>query len=142
MPLHSKWACIFSIRGRARYLDMVQLFADGTLDRYPVGSICLDAPLVLLNPEHPDGNDTRPSAIAQACDLFTDPMCYRILRLVEQDIAEKKLFKGYEPLFYSVSSMDEHNQPQAVHGIPYGEALMCLRDLSAPATRQQRHNRL
>lgn len=131
-PLFSKWACIFSTKERARYLDMVKLYADGTLDTYPTGSICLDAPLVLLNPEHPKFNPTRPSNIAQACDLFTDPICYAILRLVETDIMERKLYKAVDPLFYSVSAMDDRYSPTAVHAVHYGEALAFLRDLSAP----------
>lgn len=133
LPMFSKWACIFSAKGGARYLDMVKLYADGSMDKWPSGSICLDAPLVLLNPESAKNNPTRPSNIAQACDLFTDPICYQILRLVEEHIVTNKLHRAVDPLFYSVSGMDEQYSPIAVHAVHYGEALAFLRDLSTPA---------
>lgn len=128
LPTLSKWACIFHASGRARYLDVYRVYVDGTLDNTPYGSINLDAPLVLLYPDHPDLNRTRPSEIAQACAMFPDPTCYKLLRLVEDDINERGLFRAHDSMFYSAASFDQNYMPDTVHAVTYGEALAHLRD--------------
>jgi len=131
LPITSKWACIYSRKGRARYLDMLAVYADGSLDKFPFGSINLDAPLILLNPDHESANPTRPSNIANACDLFTDSTCYGLLRLVEEHIHEWKLFEAIDPLIYFVAKFDEQLRPSAIVPFHYAEALGQLR--TAPA---------
>lgn len=127
LPLVSKWACIFSIKGRARYLDMLQIYADGSLDRYPIGSICLDAPLVLLDPEHPKFNPTRPSNIAQACDLFGDPACYAFLKMIENSICEQRNFAPEIPRLFLISEYDSQYLPREIIELDYGQALEQLK---------------
>jgi|GEM_PF-6790874 len=132
-PTLSKWACIFHASGRARYLDMYRVFADGTLENTPYGSINLDAPLVLLRPGHPDLNSTRPSEIAQACGMFMESSCYKLLRMVEDDINEKGLFQAHNAIFYTAAELDSRYEPAALYSAPYGEALSYLRQRSMPA---------
>lgn len=134
LPLLSKWACLYSARGRARYLDMFQIYADASLAQYPYGSINLDAPLVLLNPKRPSSNRTRPSNIAQACDLFPDLACYRILALAEEDIIRRSLEKAVSPILYIPSSFDDQYLPNALLALDYGEALAQLREANPPVT--------
>lgn len=74
---HSRNYTTLTDATRARYLHMIQLYADGSLGARPYASINLDAPLILLNPTHPQSNRTRPSNIAQACDLLPAMECYR-----------------------------------------------------------------
>lgn len=133
LPLVSKWACIFSAKARARYLDFMKLYADGSFDKYPYASICLDAPLILLQPEHPDSNRTRPSNIAQACDLFPDPGCYKFMRMIEDDIIGRGLFKATNPIFYAIAEVDSLYSPTRLFTADYGEALAQLRDLHVSA---------
>lgn len=123
LPILSKWACIYSLKGRARYLDMLNVYADGSLDKFPIGSINLDAPLILLNPDHKNANPTRPSNIAHACDLFTDPTCYGFLRLIEEHIHENDLFEAVDPMIYFVAQFDSQLRPSAIVSLHYADAL-------------------
>lgn len=133
LPMLSKWACLFSAKGRARFLDVFKIYADGSFEKYPYGSICLDVPLILLDPENADSNRMRPSNIAQACDLFPDPACYRFLRMIEDDIIEKALHRAINPIFYVIAGMDDQYFPTAIVGLDYGEALAQLRTIGTPA---------
>ena len=132
LPLLSKWACIFSIKGRARHLDMVEMFADGSFNNYPYASINLDAPLVLLNPSHEDNNATRPSNIAQACDLLSDQESYGLLRLVEEHIIAKDLCRAINPLLFTIGGFDDRHLPNKLTVLPYGEAIAQLRETRSP----------
>jgi hypothetical protein len=134
LPLLSKWSCLFIAEGRARYLHMIQLYADGSLGARPYASINLDAPLILLNPTHPQSNRTRPSNIAQACDLLPAMECYRLLQLVEEDIIKRDLSKAISPVFYIPSVLDEQYMPTALLALDYGEALSQLRDAAPMVT--------
>lgn len=133
-PTLTKWACIFHASGRARYLDMYRVFADGTLENSPYGSINLDAPLTLLHPGHPDLNNTRPSEIAQSCGMFMESMCYKLLRMIEDDINERGLYQAQNPIFYTAGELDSRYEPIVLYSAPYGEVLGHLRQRALPAT--------
>lgn len=134
LPLLSRWACLYIAEGRARYLHMIQLYADGSLASRPYASINLDAPLALLNPTHPHRNTTRPSNIAQACDLLPSLDCYRILQLVEEDIITRNLTKATTPVFYIPNALDEQYMPASLLALDYGQALAQLRDAAPMVT--------
>ena len=110
---------------------MLEIFADGSLSDWPRGSINLDVPMVLLNPDDPNSSRTRPSNIAQACDLLPEMQCYRVLRLVEDHIVTHGLFEALDPLFFTVSELDEHAFPKAVFVRHFSEALAALRVASS-----------
>lgn len=134
MPLLSRWACLYIAEGRARYLHMLQIYADGGLASRPYASINLDAPLALLNPTHPHKNTTRPSNIAQACDLLPSLECYRLLQLVEEDIVSRALWKATNAVFYIPSALDEQYLPTEILALDYGTALSQLREAAPMAT--------
>lgn len=112
---------------------MIEVFADGSFNNYPYASINLDAPLVLLNPSHQDNNPTRPSNIAQACDLLPDPIAYGLMKLVEEHIIAKDLCRAVNPLFFTISGFDNHYLPNKLNVLPYGEAIAQLRENKSPS---------
>ena len=123
LPLLSKWTCIYSRKGGARYLDMIEVFADGSLNKFPSGSINLDTPIVLLNPDHDKANPTRPSNIAMACDLFHDPTCYHFLRFVEEHIHQYRVFEPVDAIMYFIGQFDSQLKPSGVYPCDYGLAI-------------------
>ncbi len=135
LPMQSKWACLFSLKGRARWLDMFKIYADGSFDRYPYGSICLDVPLTLLRPDMEKSVRLRPSDIARACDLFPDPACYKFLEMIENDLITTNRYMAEKHLFFVMSEVDERYMPKAIVGLDYGEALAQLRNINQPAPR-------
>lgn len=138
-PTLTKWACIFHSSGRARYLDMYRLFADGTLENSPYGSINLDVPLTLLLPGHPDLNNTRPSEIAQTCGMFMDHTCYQLLRMVEDHINERGLYQATNPIYFTAAELDSRYEPAALYSAPYGEVLAHMRNRVLPTTSAPAH---
>lgn len=136
--IKSKWICLYLIKGRNRYLEMFKLYFNGTLDKYPVASICLDEPLVLLDPSHPRCSSIRPSVIAESCDLFADPLCYGLLRLVEEQIIATAVFTPRAPEAFVISELDAQFQPAKVARFEYADALSIFtthaRNLHLPIT--------
>ena len=133
LPLISKWTCIYSRKGEARFLDVLKVYADGTLDTFPTGSINLDAPLVLLNPEDEQANPTRPSNIAMACDLFADSTCYELLRMVEEHIHQFRLFEPVDPIMYFIGQFDSQLRPSGIYPHDYGLAIEQLKAVQKDA---------
>ena len=123
-----KWLCLYLVKGRFRYLDIYKLYFDGGLDKFPTGSICLDDPIILLDPKHPKFAKLRPSHVARSCDLFADTNCYRILKLVEERIAKTANFRPENPTIYVVSELDSEFKPAEIYELPYAEALSMFKD--------------
>ena len=118
-----KWLCLYCVKGRFRYLDIYKIYFDGGLDKFPTGSICLDDPIILLDPKHPKFAALRPSDIARSCDLFTDENCYQVLRLVEERIARTANFKPDEPTAFVITDLDTQFQPAEVYELAYQDAI-------------------
>lgn len=126
--IKSKWLCLYYAKGRARYLDVFKLYVDGSLDKFPTGSICLDDPMVLLDTEHPNYNALLPSELAKSCDLFADETCYSLIELVEQQIAYTGNHAPLEPLAYVIAGVDSQFRPEMVIGLEYHKAMTLFAD--------------
>lgn len=118
-----KWLCLYSIKGRFRYLDIFKLYFDGGLDKFPTGSVCLDDPIILLDPKHPKFAALRPSHIARSCDLFADENCYHVLKLVEERIAVTANFKPKTPVVFVITGLNSEFQPAEIYEMPHAEAI-------------------
>lgn len=141
LPLLNKWACIYSVKGGARCLDMIEIFGDGSFRRFPYATINLDSPLVLLNPESDRNNPTRPSNIARACDLLPDPQAYGLLRLAEEHIIEGELHRPTDALFFTIAVMDGQYSPTQINVLEFSEAMAQLKAAKPSPSAAPKFNR-
>lgn len=126
LPLLSHWAALYTRRKGARVLALHRIFADGELEDFASGEINLDHPFKLI---HPDAKfQLRPSQIAMACKLFGPHAdCYRLVRLVEDDIFARAAFHPSGATLFIVAGKDSEGLPSQIVGHDYGEAMARLR---------------
>lgn len=126
LPLLSHWAALYTRRKGSRVIALHRIFADGELEDFPSGEINLDYPFKLI---HPDAKyQLRPSQIAMACQLFgPSAECYRIMRLVEDDIFTRAAFHPSGAALFIVTAKDSEGLPSQIAHHDYGEAMARLR---------------
>jgi len=135
LPALTRYLCLYSRKGRARYLDMHRIYIDGSFDDFAFASINLDDPIVLLDPQHSKASSIRPYELAKACDLFIDECCYRLLKLTEDEILRRNLFDPADPICFAACELDQHHMPSRVISMAYNQALAFLQERAEAAFR-------